>query len=186
MKERALLGIALAVIAGCAAEAPLTSAIDAKGRTESRTTALVTLARAAPRFSETARDYLYLSPFALNEMGTRRYYLWVGLATTVDRDWLWAEQGTPTALVLHFDGMPVALPLEPWEGLPENLATPAPVHDVRRAQVTLDQLERLATAAAIGVELVGADGARTRFDSWRGRWADWLPFIAGIAPPPGL
>ena len=49
--------------------APLESALDAKGRTEVRATAVITLARPAPRFSETARDYLYLAPVEVNETG---------------------------------------------------------------------------------------------------------------------
>ena len=145
-----------------------------------RATAVITLARPAPRFSETARDYLYLAPVEVNEQGTRRHYIWLGLATTVDHAWLWAEPGVSATLVLVFDGLPVALPLSPWDGAPPSVATPAPTYRVLRAQVTLDQLERLATAASIEVQLLGADGDRASFAPWRGQWASWLPFVAGI------
>jgi hypothetical protein len=177
-------GIALAVLlAGCAAEPPIESAIDSKGRTRSTATSMVTLASAAPRFSEAARDYLYLVPVEINETGTRRHYLWLGLATTIDRAWLGAQLNAAETLVVSFDGVPVGLPLLAWDPAPPPFATPAPTYDVRRAHVSLDQLERLATAASIEVEIVPADAARTRFAPWRGRWDDWLPFVAGIDEP---
>jgi hypothetical protein len=78
------------------------------------------------------------------------------------------------------DGLPVAMPVSSWDMAPPSVATPAPTYEVRRVQVTLDQLERLATAASIEVELVTADGTRSSFAAWRGTWADWLPFVAGI------
>ena len=168
------------LLAGCASLPPVESGLDTKGRTESRATALVTLARPAPRFSEAARDYLYLAPVEINETGTRRHYLWLGLATTVDRAWASAQVSTPATLVIVFDGLPVAMPLSSWDSAPPSFATPAPTYEVRRAQVTLDQLERLATAASIEVELVTADGVRANFVPWRGTWSDWLPFVAGI------
>ena len=178
----AVLGLLLASLAGCAAEPPLAAVIDSKGRTESRARALVTLARPAPRFSEAARDYLYLAPVEVNETGTRRHYLWIGLATTVDRHWVLAEPSAPATLVVVLDGVPVAIPLSSWDAAPPTFATPAPTYEVRRAQVTLDLLERLAAGAAIEVELVAEDGARSTFEPWRGKWSDWLPFVAGIDP----
>jgi hypothetical protein len=171
------------LLTGCAANVPIESALDAKGRTESHATALVALARPAPRFSEAARDYLYVAPVEVNETGTRRYYLWLGLATTIDHAWASAERNHAETLIVTFDGVPVAIPLSAWDAAAPAFATPAPVYEIRRAQVTLDQLERFATAASIDVELVTSDGARTSFARWRGRWTDWLTFVAGIVPP---
>jgi hypothetical protein len=179
---RNALLLLVALTAGCAAEAPLESTLDSRGRTEVRATSVVTLARAAPRFSDAARDYLYLAPVEINEMGTRRHYLWLGIASTVDRRWLWAERSEPATLVLVFDGLPVALPLSSWDTAPPPFAPPTQPHDVRRAPVTLDQLERLATAASIEVRVLTTDGAPESFELWRGRWDDWLPFVAGIEP----
>jgi hypothetical protein len=177
---RTTLLVVAALTAGCAAEAPLTSALDEKGRTEVRATTLMTLARPVPRFSEAARDYLYLAPVEINERGTRHHYLWLGLATTVDHRWLWAERGEPATLVLVFDGLPVAVPLSPWDAAPPEFATPAPRYAELRAAVTLDELEHLATAGSIDVALLTADGERLEFAPWRGSWGDWLPFVAGV------
>jgi hypothetical protein len=171
-----------ALLAGCASEAPLESSLDSQGRTEVRATSVLTLARPTPRFSEAARDYLYLAPVEVNEMGLRRHYLWLGLATTVDRAWLWAESSEPATLVLVLDDVPIALPLAPWDAAAPGFTTAAPTYSTLRAQVTLDELERLATASAIRIELVSTTGAREPFALWRGEWADWLPFVAGIEP----
>jgi hypothetical protein len=174
--------VALSLLSfGCATSPPLESEIDSKGRTEVRSTAVVTLARAQPRFSEAARDYLYLAPVERNEQGTRRYYLWLGLATTVDRPWVFAEPKEAETLVLVIDGLPVALPLSSWDA-PPDVVTPAPIYAVRRAQVTLDELERLTSAASIEVRVTMTDGAPAPFSIWRGEWTDWLPFVAGVDP----
>jgi hypothetical protein len=76
----------------------------------------------------------------------------------------------------------VAVPLAAWDDAPPRFATPAPTYAVRRARVTLDQLEHLATAESIEVEVLTADGGRASFVLWRGSWGDWLPFVAGIEP----
>jgi hypothetical protein len=181
MKHLSVLAFT-ALLAGCATEPPLETALDPQGRTEARATNLLTLARPTPRFSEAARDYLYLAPVEVNEMGARRHYLWLGLATTVDRAWLWGENAEVATLVLLLDGVPVALPLSAWDVAAPGFTTPAPTYRTLRAQVTLDELERLTTAAAVEVQLMTADGARESFALWRGEWADWLPFVARIEP----
>jgi len=182
MKDLNALLFLAALLAGCASEAPLETALDPQGRTEARATSVLTLARPTPRFSEAARDYLYLAPVEVNEMGMRRHYLWLGLATTVDRAWSWAESSEPATLVLVLDGVPVALPLAPWDATAPGFSTAAPTYSTMRAQVTLDELERLATASVIHVQLVSTAGAREPFARWRGEWTDWLPFVAGIEP----
>ena len=144
---------------------------------------VVTWARATPRFSAAARDYAYIAPIERNEMGARRHYLWLGLATTVDRAWNWAAPTAAVTLVLVLDGQPIALPLSPWDAdvstLPQN--TPAPVYQTQRASVTLDQLERLANAQSIEIELVAADGTASSYALWDGAWSDWQAFIAAVA-----
>jgi hypothetical protein len=182
MKRANVMPFLAALLAGCANEAPLETALDAQGRTEVRATRVLTLARATPRFSEAARDYLYLAPVEVNEMGMRRHYLWLGLATTVDRAWLWAESSEPATLVLVLDGVPIALPLAQWDATEPGFTTAAPTYATLRAQVTLDELERLATTSEIEVQLVSTAGAREPFALWRGEWADWLPFLTGIEP----
>jgi hypothetical protein len=172
-------------ICGCANEPPLQSTLDDQGQTWVTADLVVTLARATPRFSAAARDYAYIAPVERNEMGARRHYLWLGLATTVDREWNWAAPTEAVTLVLLLDGQPIALPLAAWDAdiatLPQD--TPAPVYHTQRASVTLDQLERFANAQSIEMQLVAADGATTSYALWDGAWSDWRAFIAAVVVP---
>jgi hypothetical protein len=179
------LGGVLALLAGCASHDALRSNLDERGRTWTSLDAAVTLARAAPRFSNAARDYLYVAPVESNNGGTRRHYLWVGLATTVDRAWPWAAPADAVTLLLTLDGTPLALPLTEWETA-EGAALykpAAPVYRVRRASVSLDVLERIAAAREVDAQVVASDGSTARYELWDGRWSDWSAFVVGVAEP---
>ena len=180
-------GTALALMtaaAGCASEAPLHSTLDDQGLTWVTADLMVTLARPAPRFSTAARDYVYLAPVETNNMGTRSHYLWLGLGTTIDRAWRFVAPSTAVTLVLIMDGQPLALPLSSWDALSAAppYDTPAPVYQVRRARITLDQLERFANAESIGVELLADDGTALSYELWDGAWPDWQAFVTGVEP----
>ncbi len=189
MITRSVIAVAAfaTLIAGCAADIPLKSTLDEKGRTWVSGDALVTLARATPSLSNAARDYLYLAPVEINTTGVRRHYLWVALGSTVDRKWQSSTPATATSVVLAPDGLSVALPLTAWDAaLPLSMySTPAPVYQVQRAPISLDQLERLARAASVEVLVVAADGSTATYELWNGAWADWEPFIATTETTPG-
>ena len=171
--------IAAAALAGCAGDQPLSSKLDERGQTWVGPDLMVTLARATPRYSVAARDYLYVAPVEANSMGARRQYLWLGLATTVDGAWRPAAPARAASLLVVADGLPVALSLGDWEsgaGTPK-LATPAPVYEVHRARVTFDQLARILAASAVEVQVVREDGAVERYDLWDGSWNQWRAFV---------
>ena len=175
-----------ALMAGCAADAPLKSTLDEKGRTWVSTDALVTLARAAPALSNAARDYLYLAPIEINTTGVLRHYLWVGFGSTVDRKWRSSAPTTAASVLLAADGLNVALPLAAWDAqLPLSLhSTPAPVYQVQRAPISLDQLERLVRAASVEVLVVAEDGSTASYELWKGTWTDWEPFVTNTQTTP--
>jgi hypothetical protein len=175
-----------ALIGGCAADAPLKSTLDDKGRTWVSPDALVTLARAVPRMSNAARDYLYLAPVDINTKGVHRHYLWVGLGSTVDRKWQSSTPATATSVVLAPDGLNIALPLSAWDAAfaPSLFSTPAPVYQVQRTPISLEQLERLARAASVEVQVLAADGSTATYELWDGAWADWEPFVTRTETSP--
>ena len=176
---------ALVALAGCASHAPPRSRLDEAGRTWVSVEAPVAFARAAPRFSDAARDYLYLAPVETNHGGTRRHYLWVGLGTTVDRRWPWGAPPDAQALLLVLDGTPLTLPLEPWDAqLGEGLyRPPAPTYAVRRASVSLDEIARIAAATSVEALVVARDGGTASYELWNGHWAEWGAFVAGAGAP---
>jgi len=146
----------------------------------------VVFARTEPQFSRSARDYLYLGPVEINERGTREYYLWVGVGSTLDRDYLDAAGIVPDRLYLVVRGEPYALELEPWAERAPGLA------DVRvyspsvkpraelAARVTLDQLERFSQAEPDSIRLGVADGATVEYFHWRD-WSGWPGFLREAA-----
>ena len=175
-----LSAAALLALAGCASRAPLRSQLDEIGRTWVSMEAPVALARPAPRFSHAARDYLYLAPVEANDAGKRKHYLWVGLGTTVDRRWPWAEPPDAQTLLLVLDGTPLTLPLERWDGQRgERLyKPPAPTYAVRRASVSLDELTRIAAAASVEAQVVAHDGGIASYELWNSHWGEWGAFVA--------
>jgi hypothetical protein len=180
----AVAALACTILAACASDATLRAGLDERGRNWVSLDNTVTLARPAPRFSNAARDYLYVAPVQSSTSGTRRHYLWVGLGTTVDRGWPWAAASDAATLLLAVDGVPLTLPLAEWdaEGGSGLYRTPAPVYQVRRASVSLDALERIVSAVQIEAQIVASDGSVARYDLWDGRWSDWTAFVVGIEP----
>jgi len=171
---RVLCPLLIGVLVGCASDESLRSTLDEDGVTWAGMDVTITLARPAPRFSATARDYLYIAPIEGNDQGSRRHYLWLGLGTTVDRGWVLAAPSSAITLVLLVDGLPVALPLSSWDADVGMLHdAPSPVYAVQRARVTSDQLQRIAHAQSVEVQLVAADGAAARYELWDGAWSDW-------------
>ena len=87
-------------------------------------------------------------------------------------------------LVLIMDGQPLALPLSSWDALSAAppYDTPAPVYQVRRARITLDQLERFANAESIEVELLADGGVTLSYELRDGAWSDWRAFVTGVEP----
>jgi hypothetical protein len=183
-RPRAVACLSLLLLGACASDDALRSGIDDRGRSWVSLDSAVTLARPAPRFSNAARDYLYLAPVQASTTGTRRHFVWVGLGTTVDRGWPWAAPSDAATLLLTVDGVRVALPLVEWDadGGAELYRPPAPVYLVRRASVSLDELERISGAAEVDAQIVASDGSVARYDLWGGKWSDWTPFVVGVDP----
>lgn len=143
-------------------------------------------ARTERRYSRSARDYLYLGPVETNRQGVREYFLWVGVATTLDRGFIAPPVGTPQRLVLTIEGEPVELELAPWATLVRATVgepvygTAVPVQAELAARVTLQQLalfdrESLTT---IAVDL-DEGGALRSYARWGG--TGFQEFLAGRA-----
>jgi hypothetical protein len=182
---------ALAIVtlmAACATTPdPLESRLDrTSGLTVATLKQAIVLARPAPYRATAARDYAYLGPVEINRTGSREHYLWVGMASTLDRKFFSETAPAATMLYLLVDGQPMTLPLSPWG---EDIETPpyavnTPVYEHLRARVSLDQLQRIAAADSVDVHIVARPTASDRYRLWGGRWSELADFAAAVSAQP--
>lgn len=178
--------IVVAVIAGCAGGGRLEQLDEQSGATIVRGPAVLVYARTEPRYSRSARDYVYLGPVETNRQGVREYFLWVGVATTIDRGFIAPEALEPRTLYVEVRGEPIELPLKAWRELvPTGLKKPmysttVPVREAFAARVTLQQLALIGGASPPSVSLAtGENSAPRTFVRWNGA-ANFDEFIAAV------
>jgi len=176
---------ALAALAACASP---TRVVRERLDEPSGTTVLagaepMIFARTEAQYSRSGRDYLYLGPVETNRQGVREYYVWVGVATTLDRGYLVPLAGEPQRLFVEVAGEPMELVLRPWSEREPNLrdarvyATPVRLEAELAARVTLDQLLRLASEPLQSLRVVDRDGATRAYYRWQAG-SDWPAFLA--------
>ena len=143
-------------------------------------------ARTEARFSRSARDYVYLGPVEINERGTRQYYLWVGIGSTIDRAFFEVSRTTPDRLFLELEGGPTEFELRPWDELVPRLdgaAVYKPAVEpqvVLGARITLDQLALLARESIPSVRVTIDAQPTTEYALWDAGASPW-PVFAGYA-----
>jgi len=176
------------LLSGCQSTGGVLERLDTtSGLTIVTEPAAAVFARTQGQFSRSARDYLYLGPVEVNERGLREHYWWVGLASTIDRDYLAANAATPSRLVIEVDGVPVEFELVPWDARVPRLAGRS-IYDpvvapavVLAARLTLDQLALVAGARVDSVRIGADDGSTDEYFLWD-EDATWPAFasFAGI------
>lgn len=145
-------------------------------------------ARTEPRYSRSARDYLYLGPLATNRQGVREHYLWVGVATTLDRGFIAPAADAPQTLYVTVGGEPMELPLLPTGEVVRSTSdeplysTAVPLRAELVARVTLQQLALIDAErpASVAVHMDGERAPRAY-----ARWdddADFAAFLASQTP----
>jgi hypothetical protein len=145
-------------------------------------------ARTEPRYSRSSRDYLYLGPVETNRQGVREYFLWVGIATTLDRGFIAPPAELPHTLYVTVDGEPIELPLAPWHELVRTAIsdpvyeTAVPLGAELAARVTLQQLALFDAAQLESVAVAGEARAALRgYVRWQSGagFGDFLTSAAG-------
>ena len=180
------IGLAASLLGGCAHDAPLIERLDANGVTITLDSAALVFARTESRYSRSARDYLYLGPVETNRQGFRDYYLWVGIATTLDRGFIAPTVEIPHMLYLNVEGEPIELRLHAWSEMFRDAERERPYETsvdtdtALAARVTLQQLELLAADPLAAVATATADGEVREYVRWEKRQG-WLDFIAALA-----
>jgi hypothetical protein len=180
---------AVSLLGGCSSAGRAFEQLDERsGITIVRGAAPLVFARTEPRYSRSARDYVYLGPVETNRQGVREYYLWVGIATTLDRGFLAPKAETPDMLYVEIGGEPMELPLRPWHELVATrfskpmYATAVAVRQELAARVTLQQLTRIDAEPLPRVAVgVAADAVPRPYVRWHddGGFDDFLGEVAG-------
>lgn len=189
---RVLLGLSLVFASGCQSSGSIIERLDApSGLTIVTDPALAVYARTEPRFSRSARDYIYLGPVEVNERGRREYFLWVGIGSTIDRDFLASESSIPDILYLDLRGAPVEFELTPWDQRLPRLAgrriyDPAvTLGRIMAARVTRDQIALVSEGRPERVRVAHTDEPTIEYFLW-GDQVEWTTFLrnAGIGQGP--
>ena len=149
-------------------------------------------ARTEGQYSRSARDYVYLAPVETNRQGTRDYYLWVGVATTLDRGYLAPSAETPNAIIVDLKGELMEFKLKPWSERVPNIEsmrlyrTSVEVRNQLAARVTLHQLELLSGETIESLRVASADGRTRQFQLWQDTqsWGNFLREMEHPSPPP--
>jgi hypothetical protein len=180
--------VSCVLLCACQSTGGVRETLDARtGSTWSTDRAPVVYARTEARYSRSARDYLYLGPVEINRQGTRDYYLWVGVATTLDRGYLAPAMSLPNMLYVELGGEVMEFPLQPWSSLtplPSAESVYPTTVDIEAelgARVASSQIARLAAELPAALR-VAVPSKPTR--EYR-RWDDgavWPGFAARLEP----
>lgn len=144
---------------------------------------IMVFARTEPRYSRSTRDYIYIGPVETNRQGLREYFLWVGVASTLDRGYLAPKVDLPTSLQVLVQGEPMVFDLRPWSETTAGLTrindyrTPVALQGQLGARATRDQLRYLVEGAPTSIRLGAADGRTRSFDLWEKAPVSWSALL---------
>jgi hypothetical protein len=173
----------LALAAGCQSNGGVRATLDAStGITWTADPAPVVFARTEARYSRSARDYLYLGPVEVNRQGTRDYYLWIGIGTTLDRGYLAPTTPLPDKLYVDVGDEIIEFLLQPWRVLTPMASTelvyltPVDLQATLGARVTSSQIEKLASELPRAVRVAIPGSASREYLRWE-EGAVWPSFV---------
>lgn len=159
-----------AVIAGCANGPLVVDHLDElTGVTVTHVTQPVVLYRDRSAQAAFARDFIYLGPIEVNNMGRRNYYLWLGAWTTTDSPDRATDIGDFESIVIFADGEPLSLDVAGFT--PESIGVSEPVY-VKPVASSMDAYYRVTTdqirviAEARDIELMTGAARPQRFLPW--------------------
>lgn len=169
---------------GCAGEGPLVDAVldSGTGITHWQPDAPIVFSHAQPELAATGGDHLLVAPIAVSRQGTRRQYLWLSFASSIDRELSGADWPLVDAYILMVDETPMLLDVRPWEEISRVRPYDAAMSSANMlgARISASQLEQLSTANTLSVVLTGGDQRVMRFVSRDVREGQVL-FSAAIA-----
>ena len=116
--------------------------------------------RENPAYAAHARNYVHLGPIEVNKSGVYKYYLWLGIWSTLQTNNLSEQRDGFESIVLIADGEPLLLDLAGWT--PAAIETSTPVYPKPVAssldayyRVTADQIRVIAEAGDLLLRTTG-------------------------------
>jgi len=117
-----------------------------------------------------ARDFAYVGPLAVNRMGDYRYFLWLGIWSSLDDRAMSSQRDGFESIVVFADGEPMRLELEGWTL--SAIGVSQPVYNKPTATaadayytVTMDQIRLIAQATDIRLHTGNHLGSYELWDS---------------------
>jgi len=159
------------LLAACGGSQPLVEDnLDRQtGVTVTRSTKPLILYRDRSAISAHARDYVYVGPVETNNMGRRRYFLWLGVWSTSENADRASELNEFESIVIYADGEPLGLNVTGWNPAAIGVSDTVYVKPVASATdafyaVTIDQIRMIAEAK--DVELRTGPTSRGHYLLW--------------------
>lgn len=145
--------LALLLLAGCATtETPVLERLDPlTGVTITRASSPLVMYRDMSAQSAFGREYVYVGPIQVNNMGDRRHYLWLGIWGTSDTKDRNETMNDFETIVIYADGEPLSLEVGGWNPGSIGASDSVYVKPVAAAldgyyRVTIDQMRLIAEA----------------------------------------
>jgi len=157
-----LAAIAILTMAACATTSDMVSdGLDPQtGVTFTYSNTPIILYRDNPSRAAYARNYVHFGPIEVNKSGTYKYYLWLGIWSTMQTSDVAEQRDSFESIVLIADGEPLLLDLAGWT--PAAIETSAPVYPKPVAssmdayyRVTADQIRVIAEAGDLQLRTTG-------------------------------
>ena len=171
---------------GCGGEQAVIEQLDTStGLTILSDSQPLVFARAEMRYSVSGRDYIYLGPVETNQQGTRDYFLWVGLASTLDRGYLAPDAEVPDMLFIETNDEIFDFKLHPWTAPSSDVSdnalysTAVPVQSEFAARATLNQLAVLTAEPVTSIRITDGAGVARRYNRWTPE-RDWSGFLERV------
>ena len=116
-----------------------------------------------------ARDFLNIGPIQVNQMGRQRYYLWLGIWSTIETNYDDKRADGFELVTVYADGEPMLLDVAGWAASTIGATQPMyskPVSSAQEAyyEVSADQIRLLGTAAEIRIRTSGERSAS--YEMW--------------------
>ncbi len=116
-----------------------------------------------------SRDFVYVGPVRVNRMGSYRYFLWLGIWSTIPSTPPFGQRDGFESITFFADGEPLQLALAGWSGSAIGISQPTyskPVASAAEAyyEVTIDQIRLMAESQDLRLLTSGRE--QSSFELW--------------------